>query len=146
MKGCKVHKSVLETTREITKLIKFSPRREAIFQEMKKDVPAEIETHGIRLLCPTCWTVQGDSLNSVWENYSVLLDTFERSLGIVSDTETKSRIIGVLSQMRSFQYYFGVKLGQLIFGHCDNLSHTLQHKDLLAAEGQSVAALTLTAL
>ena len=90
VKGCKVHKSALETTREITKLIKFSPRREVIFQEMKKDVPAEIKTLGICLLCPTCWTVQGDSLNSVWENYSVLLDTFERSLGIVSDTKTKS--------------------------------------------------------
>ena len=48
--------------------------------------------------------------------------------------------------MRSFQYYFGVKLGQLMFGHCDNLSRTLQHKDLSAAEGQSVAALTVTTL
>ena len=113
---------------------------------MKKDVPAEIDTPGICFLCPTRWTVRGDSLNSVCDNYSVLLDTFERSLEIVFDTETKSRIIGVQSQMRSFQYYFGVKLGQLIFGHCDNLSRTLQHKDLSAAEGQSVAALTVTTL
>ena len=143
VKGCKVLKSALETTREITKLIKFSPRREAIFQEVKKDVPAEIETPGIRLLCPTRWTVRGDSLNSVCDNYSVLLDTFERSLEIVFDTETKSRIIGVLSQMRSFHYYFGVKLGQLIFA---NLSRSLQHKDVSAAEGQSVAALTVTTL
>ena len=146
VKGCRVLKSALETTREITKLIKFSPRREAIFQEVKKDVPTEIETPGIRLLCPTRWTVRGDSLDSVCENYSILLDTFERSLEIVSDTETKSRIIGVLSQMKLFQYYFGVKLGQLIFGHCDNLSRTLQHKDLSAAEGQPVAALTITTL
>jgi len=55
-------------------------------------------------------------------------------------------MIGVLSQMRSLQYYFSVKLGQLIFGHCDNLNRTLQHKDLSAAEGQSVAALTVTTL
>ena len=57
VKGCKVLKSVLETTSQITKLIKFSPRKEAIFQEVKKDVPAEIETHGICFLYPTCWTV-----------------------------------------------------------------------------------------
>ena len=57
VKGCKLLKSVLETTREITKLIKFSPRREAIFQEVKKDVPGEIETPGICILCPTHWTV-----------------------------------------------------------------------------------------
>ena len=140
---CKILKSALETTREITKLIKFSPRREAIFQEVKKDILAEIETPGIRLLCPTRWTVRGDSLNSVCDNYSVLLDMFERSLEIVFDTETKSRIIGVLSQMRSFHYYFGAKLGKLIFG---NLSRSLQHKDLSAAGGQSVAALTVTIL
>ena len=36
VKGCKVLKDTLETTREITKLIKFSPKREAIFQEIKK--------------------------------------------------------------------------------------------------------------
>ena len=47
VKGCKLLKSALETTREITKLIKFSPRRQAIFQEVKKDVLAEIETPGI---------------------------------------------------------------------------------------------------
>ena len=52
VKGCKVLMSALETTREITKLIKISPQRKAIFQEVKKDVPAEIETP-IRLLCPT---------------------------------------------------------------------------------------------
>lgn len=65
---------------------------------------------------------------------------------MVSDTETKSQFIGVLCQMRSFQYYFGVKLGQLIFGHCDNLSCTLQHKDLSAVEGQSVAVTTLQSI
>ena len=70
-----------------------------------------------------------------------MLDTFERSLEIVFGTETKSQIIGVQSEMRSFQYYFGVK-----FGHCDNLSRTLQHKDLSAAESQSVAELTVTTL
>ena len=51
-------------------------QREAFFQEVKTDVLVEIETPGIRLLCPTHWTVQRDSLNSVCENYSVLLDTF----------------------------------------------------------------------
>ena len=36
VKGCKILRDTLETTREITKLIKFSPKREAIFQEIKK--------------------------------------------------------------------------------------------------------------
>jgi len=33
VKGCKVLKSALETTREITKLIKFSPRRKQSFKD-----------------------------------------------------------------------------------------------------------------
>ena len=45
-----------------TKLIKFSPSKEAMSQEMKKSVPAEIVTPGIHLLCPTHWTVQGHRL------------------------------------------------------------------------------------
>ena len=36
VKGCKILRDTLETAREITKLIKFSPKREAIFQEIKK--------------------------------------------------------------------------------------------------------------
>ena len=52
VKGCKILRDTLETTREITKLIKFSPKREAIFQEIKKDIliHADLETPGIRLL------------------------------------------------------------------------------------------------
>ena len=34
VKGSKIVKAALETTHEITKLIKLSPRREAIFREM----------------------------------------------------------------------------------------------------------------
>ena len=90
VKGHKILRDTLETTREITKLIKFSPKREAIFQEIKKDIHTDLETPGIRLLCPTRWTVRGDSLRSVRNNYSVLIDTFERSKEVTTDTETKS--------------------------------------------------------
>ena len=48
--------------------------------------------------------------------------------------------------MRLFQYFFGIKLGEIIFGHCDNLCRTLQHTELSAAEGQSIAALTVSTL
>ena len=73
-------------------------------------------------------------------------NTFERSREVTTDTETKSQLIDVLAQMKSFQYFFGIKLGGIIFGHCDNLSRTLQHTELLAAEGQSIAALTVSTL
>lgn len=41
LKQCKVMKDSLDTTREITKLIKYSPRREGIFQHLKETVATE---------------------------------------------------------------------------------------------------------
>uniref|UniRef100_A0A1X7VLJ3 Uncharacterized protein n=1 Tax=Amphimedon queenslandica TaxID=400682 RepID=A0A1X7VLJ3_AMPQE len=57
MKKYKALKDALETTHEITKLIKLSPRREAIFHEDKQS-SVEPTSPGIRLLCPTRWTVR----------------------------------------------------------------------------------------
>ena len=45
-----------------------------------------------------------------------------------------------------FEFYYGVTLGELILKHTDNLSKTLQHKTISAAEGQECASLTLRTL
>ncbi len=58
----------------------------------------------------------------------------------------KSRIIGVSALMRTFGYLFGTMLGELILKHTDNLSRTLQHADMSAADGQGIAALTVSTL
>ena len=58
----------------------------------------------------------------------------------------RARIIGVDSQMRSFEFLFGVSLGNLLLRHTDNLSKSLQAKSLSAAEGQRLARLTLDVL
>jgi len=79
VKGGKTLKDTLETTQEITKWIKFSPKREAIFQEIKRDTRADLDTPDIHLLCPTRWTIKGNSLINIFENYSVLFDTFDKA-------------------------------------------------------------------
>ena len=144
VKGCKVLKDSLETTREITKLVKFSPKREILFRNLKQDIAPD--TPGIRVLCPTRWTVRGERLGSVIANYAVLQETFEESIDTVTDTEVKSRLIGVSAQMKTFNFFFGTLLGELVLKHSDNLSRTLQHDDISAAEGQEVAALTISTL
>ena len=48
--------------------------------------------------------------------------------------------------MTTFEYYSGVKLDSLLLKHSDNLSKTLQKTKLSAAEGQSVASLTVKTL
>ena len=79
VKGCKILRDTLDTTREITKLIKFHRKEKQYSRKSKKDIYIDLETPGISLLCPTRWTVHGDSLCSVCNNYSFLIDTFERS-------------------------------------------------------------------
>ena len=40
--------------------------------------------------------------------------------------------------MSTFEYLFGVMLGELILKHSDNLSKTLQDPSLSASEGQEI--------
>ena len=58
----------------------------------------------------------------------------------------KARIRGVDSHKRHFDFFFGLLLGQRVLQHADSLNATLQHQSLSAAEGQSLAAMTVTTL
>ena len=51
IKHCKILRDALETTHEITKLVKLSPRRDAIFHEIQQTVAPG--SPGVHLLRPT---------------------------------------------------------------------------------------------
>jgi len=104
------------------------------------------DTPGIRLLCPTHWRVRGESLSGIVSNYAILQDTFEQSKNKVTDTEIKSCVIGVSTQMTSLEYLFGTLLGECILRNIDNLSKTLQNPEMLAAEAQDIVKLTTSIL
>ena len=59
----KVMKAALEATFEITKLVKHSPRREQLFHKVKEEIAPG--SPGVRVLCPTRWTVRADSMMSI---------------------------------------------------------------------------------
>ncbi|XP_048732510.2 zinc finger MYM-type protein 1-like [Ostrea edulis] len=134
VKRSKVMRDALDTVFEMSKLIKYSPRRDTILEQLKREMAPD--TPGFRVLCPTRWTVRAASLNSVLKNYSVLQSLWETCYESTKDVETRSRIIGVKAQMQSFDFLFGVSLGYDILRHTDNLSRTLQTKELSVAEGQ----------
>ena len=149
LKSSKLLKDALDMTCEITKLIKYSPRREAIFRILKEEKHFEIENDnstGIRVLCPTRWTVCADPLSSIIDNYVSLQDTWEEAADIVHDTETKARIRGVSSQMETFNFLFGTVLCEMLLCHTDNLSKALQKKTISAAEGQGVAQMVIATI
>ena len=67
----------------------------------------------------------------------------DEAIRVAHDTETKAQIQSVAIQMKMFNYVSGSMFGELILQHSDNLSSTLQHKCLSAAEGQQVAHITV---
>ena len=137
-------KSSLDVMAEISKLIKKSPKRDALFQKLKTELTPD--TPGFRVLCPTRWTVRATSLQSVLDNFEVLLGVWEEAQSAQLESEMRARIVGVNAQMQKFDFLFGVSLGNLLLRHTDNLSKTLQLKSISAAEGQRLATLTLDVL
>ena len=106
--------NTLDTTRELCKLIKLSPRRDAIFKKLKQELAPE--TPGFRTLCPTQWTIRASSLKSVMENYTVLQELWEMASEIVHDSETRARLVGIQAAMKRFDN-FGVVLAQKLLQH-----------------------------
>jgi len=142
MSGTK--KSALDVMAEISKLIGKSPKRDALFQKLKTELTPD--TPGFCVLCLTRWTVRATSLQSVLDNFEVLLGVWEEAQCTQLDSEMRARTVGVNAQMQTFDFLFGVSLGNLLLCHTDNLSKMLQLKSISAAEGQRLATLTLDVL
>ena len=88
-------KNALDTAFELSKLLKFSSKRNA----QLKNIHAEIapEQPGFRTLCPTRWTVlRASSLNSILENYTVIQKNLADSAS--QDPEMSVRCTGVATQ------------------------------------------------
>ena len=134
-------KDCLATCFEVVKLIKFSPKREALLRELKEEISSEAP--GVRTLCPTRWTVRAESLASIAANYNNIQSLWEVAVSSASNTEMKARIRGVQSQMKTFKFLFNLILSELILRHTDKLSQTLQQPQLSSVEGHVVAMLTV---
>ena len=129
---------------EITMLLKFSPKRDALFDKLKQEIaPA---TPGFCTLCPTRWTVRAVSLKSFLDNYMVLQALWEEVKDFVTDSEIHASVTGVDATMSKFSFLFGLVLAEKLLQHTDNLSKTLQASSLTASEGQEMANLTCTTL
>ena len=102
---------------------------------------------GFRTLCPTRWTVQGNSLTSILDNWLPLQKLWQESLsGGALQPELRGRITGVQAQMETFQYYLGVPIMQKILGHSDNWSSSIQSPDLTASDTKYLANCTVETL
>ncbi len=140
IKNSSTMKRVLDIAHEITKLVKYSPRRESLFRDIKDELSPS--SPGIRVMCPTRWTVKADTLQSIVSNYSTLQELWDQAVEIVHDSDTTARIGGIAAQMKLFDFFFGLVIGENLLRITDNLSQTLQKKNYSAVEGQVTALQT----
>ena len=131
----------MDTAYEISNLIKKSSKRDAKLQKIPKDI--SLEYPGFRVLCLTRWTVRAESMESILDNWVASQQVWDESRDGNLESEIKGRIIGVKSQMNTFNYFYGVTTLQLVLRHIDNLSKTLQKSSLTFCQGKEIADLTL---
>ena len=86
------------------------------------------------------------ALGGIIENYEYLQDLWEWAIENCHETDISSRLRGVQSQMKKFEFLFCLKLGFTLFSNCDNLSKSLQGVSVSANEGQELAKMTLKTL
>ena len=86
----------MDVTFEIAKLIRFLPKRNAVFHQIcvENSMEHNATSHGVRVLCPTHWTVCGDALESILEHWSTLSHLWDECLDTHLHPHVKARIIG----------------------------------------------------
>ncbi len=73
-----VLRDALELVREITKLIKFSPKRLHLFASKLKE--SDDSTVSLKSLCPTRWTARTAAIDSILKDYSILWKLWKKSI------------------------------------------------------------------
>lgn len=143
VKHCSTMRNMLSIAHEITKLIKQFP---CLFGSIIKDgiTPG---TTGIRVLCPgNRWTVKAESMLTIIQNYTVLQDMWDVAADMSRSSETIACIRGVAAQMKTFDFFFSLFLGETLLRYTDNLSRTLQKQSFSAIDKMKVAEQTKQAL
>ena len=93
VKKSKVCCDALEIAMEVTKLVKSSPKRNVLFDQIKSEDEHSFGTD-IRYFCPTRWTVCGDSIASILDNHSALMQLWDECLETRLEPDIKGRIVG----------------------------------------------------
>ena len=152
----------MDVCMEIVKLIKFSPKRENMLENLKmRDMimaeshedledDAEIDTPlKIKKFSHTRWTMRHVGFIRIKENYQALLKLWEEiwdneRSGL--DSQTKARIAGVSTKMKTFDFLFYLELAIVVYSQTDALSQTLQDKTMTLLEGKTLAKGTIKCL
>ena len=90
-------------------------------------------TTSLKPLCPTRWTVHTAAISAI---ITIVLCT------ALEEINAKTSMVWKLED-NSFSTYFGLKLSHLVFSGAEQLSLTLQGKDITVQEATTAAELTI---
>ena len=119
-------KEGLNFAMDMIQLIKLSPKRECVLENVQR----QQESSGgskIKSLCPTRWTARTGAMQAIINNYVALRETMEISSHGMDDCSRRAN--GLLSLMDRFSTYFGMELSVLIFSITEQLSICLQAEE-----------------
>ena len=127
-RSCKCIKEALNFSMEAIQLIKLSPKRQVMFESIQKQEEPRPVTVGIRTLCPTRWTVRTGAMQAIITNYKTLEVTMEEASHGTDDCSRRAS--GVAALMEKFSTFFGMKISILLFSITEQLSCTLQGREI----------------
>ena len=121
-------KNVVSTCEEITKSVKWSPKRQYILDLMKQEDGVNIV--GLINFSKTRWTTKRACLIAILLNYIYLIKLFEKSAALETVADMRARLYGLCYQMKTFEFLFGLSLAIETLAVTDLLATQLQAKDL----------------
>ncbi|CAH3013798.1 unnamed protein product, partial [Porites evermanni] len=80
--------------------------------DIKENLDEQPATGGVISLCPTRWTVRASCFHRIIDNYSALLQEWIVCLDQKLQADVRGRIIGCQAQMNTFDFFFGLHLGE----------------------------------
>jgi len=101
--------------------------------------------HSLRQLRPTRWTVKGDAMQSVLDNYEAVLLCLEE-IAQEDKAEAGSKASRLANIFTKFDTFCSLKIGILLFQQVEQLSRLLQKKSLVASAAKAAAQILISSL
>ena len=128
-------RDALDTVREIGKLIKYSPKRSHLFNQKLVEADSD-SVVTVKSLSVTRWTARNSTIEAVLKDYSILMETMAE-INSTTHNEHGLKASGILSALEKFDTLFGLKLGYILFATAEEVSKSLQVKNITIQEALS---------
>ncbi|CAM4983524.1 unnamed protein product [Rotaria socialis] len=109
-------------TKDIIDFVRRSPKRLSILKEISNQL--SMPYSNLASLCPTRWTRRAESYNSLLNNYELVQEALYTLIEEKGGPGIKAN--GLHEQMNKFYFFFGLKLGYLLFSATEKLSRIIQ--------------------